>query len=130
MIRHRSGKTFPAQQRGAELADHGTKPPHIAIARQQFQRVVQAGAGLEEQRQIPGERRHLRRARPVEQPEITARGSTLSRFLDRLDRQQLKIFNTVGNLGGRRSLDRAMHDLSVLRQRSVAEIRHGLTAGL
>lgn len=130
MVGDRSGQTFSAQQSGPQLANHRTKPSNIGIPREQFEGVVQTGARLQEQSKVPGESRHLRRAWPVEQAEITARGDDLSRLLDGFNRQQLKVFNTVRNLRRGRSRERAVHDLSILRQRPISEIGHALTVSL
>ncbi len=56
MIGHRIGKALAGEQGGANLGHHRTHPPDIGIARQKLQGIVEARAGLEQQREIARER--------------------------------------------------------------------------
>jgi hypothetical protein len=61
------GKAFARKQRGAKLADDGTEPSDIGIAREQLERVVEPGAGLQQQRKVARESCNLGGTRPAEQ---------------------------------------------------------------
>jgi hypothetical protein len=127
MIRYRIGETLASQQRRPDLCHHGAQPPDIGVAGQQFKGIVETGAGLEQQREVACESGDLGGARPAEQA-VTSRTVGSPLLFDGFDGQEPQIFDPTRDLGGRRCTDRAVHDLAVLGQGAVAEIRHVVTA--
>ena len=125
MRRDGARKTLAREDRGAETGDHRPQPADVGIVCEQFERVVQARACLQQQRKIARERCHLRRTWPAEKAEAILRGRSLL-VLNGFDRQQTKIFDTAGDFGNRRRRERAVHDFAVLRQGPVTKIRHDL----
>ena len=71
MFGHRVGEALAAEQRRTQLRDHRAQPADIGVAGQEFERVVETRAGLQQQREIAGEGRHLGGARLAEQAKAT-----------------------------------------------------------
>ena len=120
----RLGKALAAQERRAQFANDGAQTADIGIVGEQFERVVEPCAGLQQQGKIAGEGRDLRSTGLAEDAKSGGRRGG-ARLLHRLDRQQPQIFDAGRDFGRGRRRQRAVDDFAALCQRAVAEIRHG-----
>jgi hypothetical protein len=129
MVGNRIGKAFARKQGRADLGDHRTHPPDIGVARQQFESIVKARTGLEQKRKVARECSHFGGAWPTERASAADNAGSAPIF-DGLDWQKPELFDPARDFGRGRCRNRAVHDLAVLGQRSIAEIRHAVTAPL
>ena len=64
VMRNGIRKALAGEHGGADLGDHRPQPPDIDVGREQFERVIEPGARLQQQRQIEGEDSDVLGARP------------------------------------------------------------------
>ena len=72
-----SAKAFAGEHAGADLGHDRAQAADVAIGGQQFEAVIDAGAGPQQQRQVAGEDGDVLGARLVEQAEAQRRGAAL-----------------------------------------------------
>jgi hypothetical protein len=66
MSRQRVGKAVAAEDRGAQGPDHPSQTTDVRIAGEQFERIIESGARLQQQSKITGERCDFGGTRPIE----------------------------------------------------------------
>ena len=127
VMRNGIRKAFAGEHRGADLGDHRPQPPDINVRREQFERVIEPGAGLQQQRQIEREDGDIFGARPPPEPKPSGRRGRGAILGHAVDWDETEIFDAVGDFCCGRRRDRAAHEFAALRQRPISKARHGVT---
>ena len=97
VMRECLGEAFTGQHAAANLSDHGAQAPDVDVDGQQIKGIVDAGAGLEQQRQVAGKYRNILGTWPRKQRCAGIGMGGVARLHDGLDRQQTEIFDALGN---------------------------------
>src|SRR5262249_23796730 len=127
MSPNRLGKALSGEDAGLDLSHDRAQPADINIAGEKLQRIVNAGTGAQEQREIARERRYISRAWSREQGRCRVRSGCGAAFASRVDQNEPEIVDAPGDLGRGRRGNRPAHQLAASRQGTVMEVRHALT---
>ena len=125
MMQQRFRQAFAGEHAAADLRHHRTQAPNVDVDGEQIERIVDARAGLEQQRQIAGENRDVLGACGRENSEKLSRTfSAPARFRDGFDRDEAEIFDAIGDFRRGRRGQQSAHQFATLRQSAIAETRH------
>ena len=128
MVRNRVSEALSGKNCRGHLPRRRPHSADIKIGGEQFQRLVDPGAGAQQQGEVAGEDGDVLRARPRKQreafPALNRRFVVLG---DQVDRDQTQILDAPPDFRRGRRCDRPANDLADLAQDPVAERRHHLT---
>ncbi len=124
--RQRFGETLAGDDARADIGDHRPQPAEIAVGGEQFETVIDARAGAQQQREIAGENGDVFGLGLVEQAEGAARRAALLQR-DVVDQHQAEPLDPLRDIARRRRGDRAGDQFAVAVQGAIAVVRHRIT---
>src|SRR5262249_58056037 len=111
----------------ADCGNGGTKTADVDIACEQLQRGVQSRARLQQESKIECKGRHVLRASSLPKTEIETQKACLAFRNNGLNRNKVKVVDTMGHLVCRLLLDQYADHFSGLSQCTIAKVGHNRT---